>query len=73
MRALKAILSAAKNMYEGYEDEICLTAIINVNKPKFIPNDVDLFMAITKDLFPDVKPVESNSLELEEACSDLNC
>ncbi|CAK86503.1 unnamed protein product (macronuclear) [Paramecium tetraurelia] len=73
MRALKAILSAAKNMYEGYEEEICLTAIINVNKPKFIPNDVDLFMAITKDLFPDIKPVESNQLELEEACSELNC
>lgn len=40
MRALKSILNTAKRTIEGSEDEICMNAIISVNKPKLIERDV---------------------------------
>ena len=58
MRTLKAILNTAKNMFEGTEESICLSALINVNKPKFLETDVDLFLSITSDLFPGIQPLE---------------
>ena len=47
MRTLKAVLNSAKSMFNETEEEICLNALINVNKPKFTDSDLLLFMAIT--------------------------
>ena len=51
-------MNTAKNMFEGTEESICLSALINVNKPKFLETDVDLFLSITSDLFPGIQPLE---------------
>jgi dynein heavy chain len=40
MRALKAVLNSAKSMFNGTEEEICLSALINVNIPKFTDSDL---------------------------------
>lgn len=47
MRTLKAVLNSIKNTENGGETEKCLTAIIVVNLPKLVNNDIDLFKAIT--------------------------
>lgn len=47
MRTLKAVLNSIKNTQNGSETEKCLTAIVVVNRPKLVNNDVDLFKAIT--------------------------
>jgi dynein heavy chain, axonemal len=58
MRALKAILTACGNLRrkisDWNEDFLCLRALNDVNKPKFTPNDVELYSGITSDLFPGV-------------------
>lgn len=72
MRTLKAVLNTAKLLYDGTEETICLTSLIRVNKPKFLENDHQLFIAITEDLFPGVQSLSEEPLELEDVCYDLN-
>lgn len=71
MRALKSVLSTAKNLFDGSEETICLTALININKSKFTESDTNLFLAITSDLFPGVNTLESQDIDLSEVSSEL--
>ncbi|CAD8045721.1 unnamed protein product [Paramecium sonneborni] len=72
MRVLKAVLSTAKQLNIGTEEVICLTALINVNKPKFTLSDIQLFLAITQDLFPSVNPLSQTSQILIDSCFESN-
>ena len=84
MRAVKAVITAAahyRQVHAEEEDEfrIVLKALISVNLPKFIADDVPLFKGILRDLFPLVE--ESLSSEgtkellakaIKEKCVECN-
>ncbi|CAK0906755.1 unnamed protein product [Prorocentrum cordatum] len=60
MRALKSILVAAGQLRRKWgnnrsEDVLMLSALMDVNLPKFNSNDIPLFLGITGDLFPRVE------------------
>lgn len=59
MRAVKSVLNAAGALHRASpkltESEVILRAIIDVNLPKFLEQDIVLFEGIYKDLFPDIE------------------
>jgi dynein heavy chain len=62
MRAVKSVLLASaalrKNTPNLPEEQIVLRAIIDINLPKFLEQDISLFEGIYKDLFPNVEVPE---------------
>ncbi|TDG53310.1 hypothetical protein AWZ03_000125 [Drosophila navojoa] len=59
MRAVKSVLLASASLRRLYADlpepQIVLRAIVDVNLPKFLEQDISLFIGIYMDLFPGVE------------------
>ena len=74
MRTVKSIILAAGNLKreypERFEEELTLQAIWACNMPKFTTEDVPLFSALVRDMFPDTTMPEANNdrlLQLPQA------
>lgn len=70
MRAVKSILVMAGSLKRGQpdlpEDIVLIRAMRDSNVPKFLKNDVTLFMALIQDLFPGIQIPDSDYGELQE-------
>lgn len=66
LRNIKAVLVQAGNLKrEGFpqtESQLCLKAMSDMNLPKFVKDDVPLFLGMLSDLFPGVQ-LENSGLE----------
>ncbi|KAL0232167.1 hypothetical protein PCE1_003163 [Barthelona sp. PCE] len=75
MRAIKAVLVAAGSLKRDYaelpEDIVLIRALRDSNLPKFIANDVPLFLNIISDLFPGVEIPSVDYGVLREAIEEV--
>jgi dynein heavy chain len=76
MRAVKSVLNAARRIkrteVERDEDQLLLRALEDVNVPKFVKEDIQLFRNIISDLFPTTeRPRIDYSDVLEKV--DISC
>jgi len=79
LRALKAVLTRAGELKRGNaalsEEIVLMTAIRDMNMPKFIFEDAPLFIGLLNDLFPDIEldPIHHPSLseKIEEIFTEL--
>lgn len=73
MRAVKSVLLASASLRRLHpelpEAKIVLRAIIDVNLPKFLEQDVGLFVGIYNDLFPGVEVPQVIILFLIPKCT----
>eukprot|EP00796_Vickermania_ingenoplastis_P000185 gene187-100_t len=74
LRNIKAVLVQAGNLkrenFPGTESQLCLKAMKDMNLPKFVKDDVPLFVGMLGDLFPGVEPEGSGLQDLAEAAKD---
>lgn len=63
LRNIKAVLVQAGNLkrenFPGTESQLCLKAMMDMNLPKFVKDDVPLFMGMLGDLFPGIHPEDA--------------
>jgi len=80
MRAVRSVINAAGLLKaadpDQDEDRLLLRALMDVNVPKFLKDDLPLFANIIKDLFPGIDKPEVDIGELltsiKEACTTMN-
>lgn len=80
MRAVRSVINAAGLLKaadpDQDEDRLLLRALMDVNVPKFLKDDLPLFANIIKDLFPGIEKPEVDIGELltsiKEACTTMN-
>ncbi|KPA83847.1 putative dynein heavy chain [Leptomonas pyrrhocoris] len=74
LRNIKAVLVQAGNLkrenFPGTEQQLCLKAMKDMNLPKFVKEDVPLFLSMLGDLFPGVTPQSAGLEELRAATVD---
>ncbi|GET88803.1 dynein heavy chain, putative [Leishmania tarentolae] len=74
LRNIKAVLVQAGNLkrenFPGTEQQLCLKAMKDMNLPKFVKEDVPLFLSMLGDLFPGVAPQGVGLEELRAATVD---
>jgi len=73
MRTVKSVLITAamlkRRMKNSSEDDIIMLSIKDVNLPKFVAQDIDIFKAILQDLFPGNTLDEKENQRMEEVIS----
>jgi dynein heavy chain len=80
MRAVTSVINAAgllkRRSTETDENKLLLRALLDVNVPKFLSDDIPLFKNIIKDLFPSVgdPTYEYGKLTdtINQACNEMN-